>query len=207
MSAAARFHGLWIFAGSIPERCQATGKLYNTCAVFNRNGDLGGRFRKLHLFDVDIPGKIRFKESDSFGAGREPLIVDTEFGPIGVGICYDIRFPELSLYYAQHGCPLLIYPAAFSQTTGQLHWELLCRSRALDSQAFLIGAAACPNKHYNAWGHSIVCDPLGQVVAMAESDETLLVVELDLASVQKARASIPTLKQKRYDLYDKIKFS
>ena len=206
LSQAARQHSLWLFAGSLPERCPLTGRLHNTCAVFNRLGECVGRYRKMHMFDVDIPGKIRFRESEWFEGGEGPLVVETEFGPVGVGICYDLRFPELCLYYAQRGCPLLIFPSAFSESTGPLHWSLLCRTRALDSQSYLVGAACSPTAHYRAWGHSMVCDPMGQVVAEAGREETLMVVELDLAVVQEARASIATLKQKRYDLYGKITF-
>ncbi|XP_022750057.1 omega-amidase, chloroplastic-like isoform X2 [Durio zibethinus] len=121
-----------IVGGSIPERCGD--KLYNTCCVFGTDGKLKARHRKIHLFDIDIPGKIAFMESKTLTAGETPTIVDTDVGRIGIGICYDIRFQELAMIYAARGAHLLCYPGAFNMTTGPLHWELLQRARAMDSQ-------------------------------------------------------------------------
>lgn len=160
----------------------------------------------MHLFDIDIPDRITFKESDSFTAGSEPLIIETEFGKIGVGICYDLRFPELSLYYSEQGCFMLVFPSAFSETTGSLHWDILTRTRALDNQVFVLGCQGVPTPQYNSWGHSQVCGPMGNVLARAGREETLILVDLDVGSIQEARESIPVLSQKRFDLYNKINF-
>ncbi|PIA27730.1 hypothetical protein AQUCO_07600114v1 [Aquilegia coerulea] len=121
-----------IVGGSIPER--SGGRLYNTCCVFGKDGKLRAKHRKLHLFDIDIPGQITFKESKTLTAGENPTIVDTDVGRIGIGICYDIRFEELAMLYAARGAHLLCYPGAFNMTTGPLHWELLQRARATDNQ-------------------------------------------------------------------------
>ncbi|MBA0806878.1 hypothetical protein Gohar_022721, partial [Gossypium harknessii] len=123
-----------VVGGSIPERCGD--KLYNTCCVFGTDGKLKAKHRKIHLFDIDIPGKITFMESKTLTAGETPTIVDTvhaDVGRIGVGICYDIRFQELAMIYASRGAHLLCYPGAFNMTTGPLHWELLQRARILNN--------------------------------------------------------------------------
>ncbi|CAI6001686.1 unnamed protein product, partial [Closterium sp. NIES-64] len=125
-------HGVTIVGGSIPERRE--GRLYNTCLVFGSKGELKGRFSKLHLFDIDIPGKITFKESDTLTRGDQPLVVDTDVARVAVGICYDIRFPELAMLYATRGAQLICYPGAFNMTTGPLHWQLLQQARAVDNQ-------------------------------------------------------------------------
>ncbi|EAU88115.2 nitrilase family protein [Coprinopsis cinerea okayama7 len=119
----------WLIGGSIPEADTESDKYYNTCTVYNPDGDLVALHRKIHLFDIDIPGKITFKESESLAPGKTPTYFDTEFARIGLGICYDIRFPELSMIAARKGAHVLIYPAAFNMTTGPLHWELLQRAR------------------------------------------------------------------------------
>ena len=130
----ARKHGIWLIGGSIPEKeIDATGteRIYNTCLVFNPLGDVVGKHRKVHLFDIDVPGKMTFKESDSLTAGDGPCIVDTPWGKVGVGICYDIRFPELSMLMRARGCKMLAFPGAFNMVTGPAHWELLQRARAV----------------------------------------------------------------------------
>lgn len=125
--------GTFLIGGSIPERGEH-GKLYNTCLVFDRKGEQIAKFRKLHLFDIDIPGKVAYKESDTFGAGNKIVTFDTEYCRIGLGICYDIRFPELGALLAKQGAQVLVYPGNFTVHTGNLHWEYLLKARALDNQ-------------------------------------------------------------------------
>ncbi|RXW21016.1 hypothetical protein EST38_g4840 [Candolleomyces aberdarensis] len=129
LSAAAKENQTWLIGGSIPERDPQDDKLYNTCTVYNPQGDLVAMHRKVHLFDIDIPGKITFKESETLTGGTTLNSFDTEFARIGLGICYDIRFPELAMIAARRGCQVLVYPGAFNLTTGPLHWELLQRGR------------------------------------------------------------------------------
>jgi len=137
LSAAAKETGLWLIGGSFPERDAKDGKVYNTCTVYNPKGELVVIHRKVHLFDIDIPGKITFQESAKITGGSTMNFFDTEFARIGLGICYDVRFPELAMIAARKGCQVLIYPAAFNMTTGPLHWELLQRARAVDNQVYM----------------------------------------------------------------------
>ncbi|KAF2925716.1 hypothetical protein DAI22_06g073400 [Oryza sativa Japonica Group] len=116
-----------IVGGSIPER--SSGRLFNTCCVIGPDGQIKAKHRKLHLFEIDIPGDITFRESDTFTAGQEPTIVDTDVGRIGIGICHDIRFPELAMLYRSRGAHLICYPSAFNMSTGQLLWDLMQKSR------------------------------------------------------------------------------
>ena len=166
LSKAARDGGVFLVGGSFPER--EGDKLYNTCYIFNKDGDMLARHRKIHLFDIDIPGKITFKESETLSPGEGPTVVDlSEHGgpPVrmGIGICYDIRFGELATVYRQLGCNLLVYPGAFNMVTGPAHWELLIRSRSVDTQSFGIvcSPARDESADYVAWGHTMVVDPWG----------------------------------------------
>jgi omega-amidase len=128
--------GIWLVGGSVPEQTETTlgRKIYNTSLVINPDGNIVGKHRKVHLFDIDVPGRVTFKESDSLTGGDSVTVVDTPWGGLGVGICYDIRFPELAGIMRQRGANLIIYPGAFNMTTGPAHWELLQRARAVDNQ-------------------------------------------------------------------------
>eukprot|EP00124_Ichthyophonus_hoferi_P003147 Ihof_evm6s257 gene=Ihof_evmTU6s257 len=150
---------VFVVGGSIPEECD--GKFYNTCFIYNREGNMVARHRKVHLFDIDVPGKITFKESNTLTGGTQLTTFDTGFCKIGVGICYDIRFSEMAAIYAAKGCGLLIYPGAFNMTTGPAHWELLLRSRANDNQLYVAAPSPArdPTALYTAWGHSTITDP------------------------------------------------
>uniref|UniRef100_A0A8C4R3K8 omega-amidase n=1 Tax=Eptatretus burgeri TaxID=7764 RepID=A0A8C4R3K8_EPTBU len=194
-------NGVYVVGGSIPERDQEG--LFNTTTVFAPNGDLIAKYRKMHLFDIDIPGKITFKESDALMPGSGFTHFTTPFATIGLGICYDIRFPELAQIYAHKGCELLIYPGAFNMTTGPAHWELLQRARALDNQLFVatVSPARDPDASYVAWGHSMVVNPWGTVIASAEADEKIVYADLDLGLLHDVRRRVPVLVQKRLDLY------
>lgn len=149
-------HGIWIIGGSIPERDGEL--LYNTCVIIDNKGDIIGKHRKIHLFDIDVPGRIKFKESDALSAGQTPTIIQSPWGPIGVGICYDIRFPEYAILLRKMGARILVYPGAFNMVTGPAHWELLQRARAVDNQVFVATCSPArvpPQKpgDYVAWGH------------------------------------------------------
>lgn len=198
-------NNVYILAGSIPEK--EGSKLYNTSYLFNRNGEITAKHRKMHLFDIDVKGKITFMESDVLTAGDNVTLVDTEFGKIGIGICYDIRFPELARLMALEGALILFYPGAFNLTTGPAHWELLFRSRALDNQVFCIGVAPALNidASYNSYGHSIIANPWGEIIAEANENESLIISEIDLSEIKKIREELPLLKNKREDLYEIIK--
>ena len=191
--------------GSIPEFDSTTQKYYNTSICFDPSGKLIAKHRKIHLFDIDIPGTITSIESETFQAGSQITVFDAGKLKIGMAICYDIRFPELSLLMTKKGAQLLFFPAAFNQTTGPLHWELLLRSRALDNQLFVVGVSPAryiqdPN-YYQAWGHSTATDPMGKVLVTCEQEAKVLIQELDLSYVEEVRTQLPYQKQKRYDLY------
>ncbi|KAJ7109110.1 carbon-nitrogen hydrolase [Mycena epipterygia] len=196
----------WLIGGSIPERDPDGKNLYNTCTVYNPDGDLVATHRKVHLFDIDIPGKITFKESETLTGGATTNFFDTEFARIGLGICYDIRFPELAMISSRQGCHVLIYPGAFNMTTGPLHWELLQRARAVDNQVFV--AMCSPARDltagYHAWGHSMVVDPMANVLAEAADGEEVIYADIDSALMDSARAGIPVTVQRRFDVYPDV---
>jgi omega-amidase len=201
LSNAAKESGIFLIGGSIPE--DDDGKLYNTSTVFNPEGTMIAKHRKIHLFDIDVPGKIRFQESETLSPGNTFTCIDTPYCKIGVGICYDIRFPELAQVYAARGCKLLVYPGAFNMTTGPAHWELLQRGRALDNQLYVatVSPARDEKASYVAWGHSTLVNPWGEVVATTEHEETVLYGDVDPGYVDEIRAQIPVQVQKRSDLY------
>lgn len=202
LSSLARENSLYLIAGSVPEK-DAKGKIYNTSYVFDRQGRLIGKHRKIHLFDIQIEGGQYFKESDTLSAGNNLTVFETEFGRIGLLICYDLRFPELSRLLVEEGAKAIIVPGAFNMTTGPAHWETLFRSRALDNQIFTIGAAPARDtlSNYVSYGNSIVVSPWGDILARMDEKEGLLFVELDLSYVDKIRAELPLLKHRRLDIY------
>ena len=202
ISKSASENNVYILAGSIPEK--DNDKIFNTSYLFDKNGLIIAKHRKMHLFDIDVKDKITFKESDVLTAGDAVTVVDCDFGKIGIGICYDVRFLELSRLMAEKGAVILIYPGAFNMTTGPSHWELLFRSRALDNQVFTIGVAPALNRNasYHSYGHSIAVNPYGEVIRQADDKEQLIVCEIDLSEAEKVRDEIPVLKNKRNDLYE-----
>ena len=202
MSLLAQKNEIYLLAGSIPEKDK--NKLYNTSYLFDKSGKIIAKHRKMHLFDIDVKGEIYFKESDVLTSGNEFTIAQTEFGKIGIGICYDIRFPELARIMTEMGALILFYPGAFNLTTGPAHWELLFKSRALDNQVYCVGVAPALNKDasYNSYGHSIIANPWGDVIAEADEKEKLIIQEIDLDEIKKIREELPLLKNKREDLYE-----
>ncbi|XP_032076159.1 omega-amidase NIT2 [Thamnophis elegans] len=193
--------GIFLIGGSIPE--DDAGKLYNTCTAFGPDGTMLAKYRKIHLFDIDVPGKIQFQESETLSPGDKFSVFETPYCKIGIGICYDIRFPELAQIYTQKGCKLLVYPGAFNLTTGPAHWELLQRGRAVDNQVYVATASPARDEtgSYVAWGHSTVVNPWGEVIAKAGTEETIVYAEIDLKKAEEIREQIPILSQKRTDLY------
>lgn len=202
ISSLARNNETYILAGSIPEK--ENDKLYNTSYLFDKKGEIIAKHRKMHLFDIDVKGKITFKESDVLTAGDDFTLADTEFGKVGIGICYDVRFPELARIMVENGALMLIYPGAFNMTTGPAHWELLFRSRALDNQVYCVGVAPALNKDasYHSFGHSIIANPWGEMIAEADEKENLIISEIDLDEIKRIREELPLLKNKREDLYE-----
>mmetsp|Transcript_21110 Transcript_21110/g.41842 ORF Transcript_21110/g.41842 Transcript_21110/m.41842 type:complete len:345 (+) Transcript_21110:10-1044(+) len=202
---AAKSHGIWLIGGSIPEVDESTGLVYNTCVVVSPQGVIVTKHRKVHLFDIDLPGKIAFRESDTLTGGDQVTTFSTPFGVVGVGICYDIRFPEYALLMQQRGASILVYPGAFNLVTGAAHWELLQRARAVDTQAFVLTASPARSSDdqqgYKAWGHSTVVTPWGEVQATTGHEPSTVFATLDLAKIHEMRDGIPTSTQRRSDLY------
>jgi len=202
LSRIAKEKRIYLVGGSIPER-DKNGNIYNTSFIFDKEGKLLGKHRKVHLFDIDIKDKIRFMESEVLGYGNEPTVVNTEYGPIGVAICYDIRFPELIRLMVLKGAKIIIIPAAFNMTTGPAHWEILFKARALDNQAFILGTAPARNEEstYVSYGNSIVTNPWGEIVSKLDEKEGILIQDLDLKQIDIIREELPLLKHRREDIY------
>ena len=196
-----------LVGGSIPEIDPLTDKVYNTALVFNEEGALIATHRKVHLFDIDIPNGIKFKESDSLSPGSKVTTVTTPYGNIGIGICYDMRFPELAMIGARRDKIFaMIYPGAFNLVTGPLHWHLLGRARAVDNQIYTLLCSPARNMEsdYKAFGHSLVCNPKGEIISEAGEDEDIVFAELDPDLIDSVRESIPITKQRRYDVYPNV---
>ena len=203
----AKEENIHVLAGSIPELeedGEGIQSIYNTAVLFDNKGKLLGKHRKMHLFDIDVKGKIYFKESDTLSAGNDFTVIETELTTIGIGICYDVRFVELSRIMALNGTQILIFPGAFNLTTGPAHWEILFRSRALDNQVYAIGVAPALDKDasYNSFGHSIAVNPWGEIIEELDYEEGLKIVEIDLDEIKRIREEIPILKNRRTDLYE-----
>lgn len=205
--------GVWLIGGSIPERVKkaeasdSPDLLYNTSLVFGPEGQFVGAHRKVHLFDIDIPGKIRFKESEVLTAGNKVTLLDLPgLGKIGLAICYDVRFPELATIAARNGAFLLLYPGAFNLTTGALHWELQARARAMDNQLYvgLCSPARDMSADYNAWGHSMIVDPNAEILDQLEEKEDIVIAELKGERIEEVRKGIPIYTQRRFDVYPDV---
>lgn len=201
LSETARFLRIYVVGGSIPER--AGERVYNTSFIFGPDGKLLGRHRKAHLFDVDLPGGVRVRESSTLSPGNEMTVLDTELGPVGVAVCYDIRFPELFRLMALKGAQVIFVPAAFNLTTGPAHWEITFRVRAVDNQVYVVGASPARDAGaaYVAYGHSLVVDPWGEVLAAAGEGEEIIYAEINPERTGEVRGRLPLLKHRRTDLY------
>jgi omega-amidase len=202
LSSLAAEHEVLLVGGSIIEN-DADGKLYNSSFVFDEKGQLLGRHRKVHLFDINLPGKITFRESDTLAAGNSITVIQHHELCFGLMICYDFRFPELVRAAVNEGAQLLVVPASFPITTGEAHWELLMRSRAVDNQCFVIAVSPArnPESSYQAWGHSMLVDPWGRIIAEAGEDEGIIYAELDFEQLDQIRQQLPLLQHRRHDLY------
>ncbi|KAI1211558.1 carbon-nitrogen hydrolase [Annulohypoxylon truncatum] len=209
LSSMAAEAGVFLVGGSIPEADPdpAAKKYYNTCLTFGPDGALLGTHRKVHLFDIDIPGKIVFRESEVLFPGNKVTIIDLPgYGRIGVAICYDVRFPELATIAARRGAFALVYPGAFNTTTGPLHWTLLGRARATDNQMYvaLCSPARDEEASYRAYGHTLVVDPMARVLEEAGEGEQIVSCELDGALIAETRRNIPLSTQRRFDVYPDV---
>ena len=199
MSRLARELRIHIVAGSITERGDDSSRSYNTSVLLSPDGGRIAAYRKIHLFDVDLPGRVTVRESDSKIAGADVICAETPLGAIGLSICYDLRFPELYRRLAFAGARILMVPSAFTFPTGEAHWEPLIRARAIENQAYVIAPAQFgPNIYgYSDYGNSMIVDPWGRVLARAADQEGVVVAPIDLEYQDRVRSELPALKHAR----------
>ena len=202
LSALAAELGMYVIGGSMPEL--SADRVYNTSFVYGRRGELLAKHRKAHLFDIDVKGGQRFLESDTLSPGDTVTTFETEFGTMGLCICFDLRFEELARCMCLRGAKCIFVPAAFNMTTGPAHWELLFRQRAVDNQCFTVGVSPArnPEASYVAYGNSIAVNPWGRVLCRAGAEETMLLEDLDLEQIEAVRRQLPILSARRTDLYE-----
>jgi predicted amidohydrolase len=191
----ARELGIDLLAGSLPELREGRDKLSNTSVHVGPDGEIKGVYRKIHMFDVVVGGQ-EYRESESEEAGEEIVLSETAgHTPLGLTVCYDLRFPELYRILAVKGARIIALPAAFTKITGQAHWEILIRARAIENQAFVVAAdqiGRSPGDH-DSFGGSIIVDPWGEVLAKAPDEETFIAADLDLSRQEEIREQLPSL--------------
>lgn len=194
---AARTERIWLHIGSLSVK--ADEKIANRGYMIAPDGEVAARYDKIHLFDVDLPNGEKWRESATFSGGESASVVETPWGPFGMTICYDVRFPYLYRAEAEAGAVLLTAPACFTRQTGEAHWQVLQRARAIENGCFMVSAAQA-GQHEDGrvtYGHSIIVDPWGRVLAEAGDEPGVIMAEIDLALVEDARARIPTLRHTR----------
>lgn len=200
LSDAAQRHRIWIVAGSIPLVSPEAERVYGACPVINSDGQNLGTYLKIHLFDVDLAdSKQSYRESNSMYPGDQPVAIDTPVGKLGVTICYDLRFPELYRRLVDDGASLFSVPAAFTDVTGRAHWHTLLRARAIENLAYVIAAGQYgehPDKR-STFGHSLIVDPWGQVLAELPEGNGHIAADIDLEKQKKLRNEFPALANRR----------
>lgn len=194
----ARSRGILLAGGTFPERIEGDARVFNTSLVIDRTGELIARYRKIHLFDVDLPGAV-LRESASVAPGSEIVVAKLPDCTLGLSVCYDVRFPELYRALVDRGATVLLVPAAFTVPTGRDHWEVLLRARAIESQCFVIAAAQwgehTPTRR--SYGRAQVIDPWGTVLCTVPDGEGVALAELDFARLEDVRRRLPSLRHRR----------
>lgn len=198
-------NGLWIVGGSLPlatrpDGSAVDGRVRATCLVYNDQGREVGRYDKIHLFDAMVEDAHgQYRESDTFEPGDQVMTVDTPAGKLGIAICYDLRFPELFRALREKGADWVCLPSAFTWQTGNAHWQALIRARAIENQIWMVapaqGGQNSPRR--KTWGHSLICDPWGEVVAQRDEGPGVVSAELDLEFLQKLRTRMPVWEHRR----------
>ncbi len=199
MARLARELKLYLVAGSITERAAGQDKNYNTSVLFGPDGSRMGVYRKMHLFDVDLPGRVTVKESETKLNGADVVCVATTMGAVGLSVCYDLRFPELYRALTFAGAKILTVPSCFTFPTGEAHWEALLRVRAIENQCYVIAPAQFgPNVHgFSDYGNSMIIDPWGRVLGRAPDYEGVVVAPIDLHYLDRVRHELPALTHAR----------
>lgn len=193
ISQLAKKYGIWICLGTILEEIEGEEKVFNTSILFGRDGKIKATYRKRHTFDISMADGREYRESDTVKPGQEKVLLDTDLGKIGFGICYDLRFPEQFREMSLEGMKVLLLPASFTKETGMAHWDTLVRARAIENGCYVLACNQCGQKmEYEAYGHSMIIDPWGNILAKAEYQEELLVAEIDLDYVDQIRMQIPS---------------
>lgn len=201
--------GIWIHCGSIPEMDDRD-KPYNTTALISPKGEIVAKYRKLHMFDVEIENGPSYKESNDNAPGQEIVLAKTELATLGFSICYDIRFGEIYRLMALNGAQIIFTPACFTMNTGKDHWEPILRARAIENACYVVSPGQIGIKpKLQAYGKTLIIDPWGNVIAKASDRPGYICAEIDLDMIDAVRAQVPALKNRRTDIYsaasDKIK--
>ena len=199
MAEAARRHRVVLLLGSLPERIPGDARVFNTSVLLSADGTALARYRKIHLFDIDLPGMAHLKESRSVAPGDALVVADAGFGPIGLSICYDLRFPELYRALSERGARVLAVPSAFTERTGKDHWEVLLRARAIENLAYVVAPAQTGHhgKGRASHGHAMIVDPWGAVVAQVPDGEGVALAPLDFGRLDRLRRELPALAHRR----------
>ena len=201
LAAAAKEHGVYLLAGSYNEKVVGQARMFNTSLFFDPQGELIGRYAKIHLFDAFLNEKISPLESKHNQPGDTPVLVDTHYGKFGMTICYDVRFPELFRLYALAGAKLIFVPSNFALLTGKDHWEVLLRARAIENSLFIVAPATIHGPGMGSYGRSMVIDPWGTVIACAPDREGVIVTEIDVNEVDRVRRKLPSLHNRQPAAY------
>ncbi|KAG5329010.1 NFT1 protein, partial [Acromyrmex heyeri] len=203
-------NNIWLSLGGIHEASDNVEKIYNTHILINNEGELVAMYRKLHLFDMDNKDTgVRLMESDYVLKGIEIVPpVSTPIGKLALSICYDMRFPELSITLRNMGAQVLTYPSAFTYETGAAHWEVMLRARAIENQCYVIAAAqtGAHNKKRKSWGHAMIVDPWGTIIAQCTDKLGIAMAEIDLTLLEKIRKDMPCEQHRRNDLYSRMEY-
>jgi predicted amidohydrolase len=199
MAAVARTHRITLLLGSLPEKSAEEGKVHNTSVLLGPDARVLGVYRKIHLFDIDLPGLEHLKESREVAPGRDVVVAQAPFGPLGLTICYDVRFPELYRALTRRGARILAVPSAFTDRTGKDHWEVLLRARAIENLAYVVAPAqvGVHGKGRSSHGHALIVDPWGTVVAQVPDGEGIALAELDFDRQERLRRELPALRHAR----------
>lgn len=199
-------HHVWLSLGGFAESGPDDEHAYNAHLLVDDAGELKSVYRKLHLFDVDLPDGTALRESNGIAAGNELVVADSPVGKLGLSICYDLRFPELYLSLTQRGAGVLLIPAAFTAPTGKAHWEPLLRARAIENQCYVAAAAQFGrhNARRESHGHAMIVDPWGAVIARASDGTGVAVADVDPAYIAKVRGRIPVMQHRRPEVYGEV---
>jgi len=200
MAGLARELGIHLLAGSILEEIPDSDKVYNTSLFFSPQGSLVARYCKIHLFDVAIQAGVSALESGTRQAGGEVVVAQTDLCPMGLSICYDLRFPELYRALTGRGARIIFVPSAFTALTGEAHWEPLLRARAIENQVYIVAPDQLGKnpKSFATYGNSMIVDPWGRVIARASDSPGVIFAEMDLDYLARVRAELPALSHRRY---------